>query len=189
MRISSLTWITRAFSVLFRSLGPFLIFLLSQQLRFFGDILPLSLFQFSQSIGQGFLLSFQGLQLLNRSVCYCWSCLGHDHYKFGFLFRLFFSVLIYYAIFCSSRISFYVSSFQSIFTAEGVFHRETAKVSSVLTTETIVILPLFLLSLDIWFCTEKVGDLIADIFALGGKVFYGIPSCVVLCCIALCCLV
>ena len=32
-------------------------------------------------------------------------------------------------IFICSRISIYVSSFQSIFTAEGVFHRETAKVS------------------------------------------------------------
>ncbi len=34
-----------------------------------------------------------------------------------------------YLFFICSRISIYVSSFQSIFTAEGVFHRETAKVS------------------------------------------------------------
>lgn len=31
-------------------------------------------------------------------------------------------------VFVLSRISIYVSSFQSIFTAEGVFHRETSKV-------------------------------------------------------------
>ena len=30
----------------------------------------------------------------------------------------------------SSRIAYYVSAFQSIFTAEGVFHREAARVSS-----------------------------------------------------------